>query len=395
MKEEQRFLISLTSDFISSLNASIDSNTDVDDLMETAAAHNLFAVAYCALKNSSGSNADLSNELKKYENGFLDIVFMSNSQMQTFEELKTLLSRSEIRFVTFKGIVLRFLYPVPESRIMGDLDILIDFENRNKVKKLLEKNGYTCKNSNGPVWDYEKNGVLIEIHTSLLNVQLGSGSQINDYFSNAVEKARYEGFVGHFSPQYHFEYLIAHAASHFSSYGTGIKHILDLAVMFKTYDIDSSSVISNLDTVGLGRFAKELITVCHRWYGEGTDFGYETTRTEELIVNNGVFTSSDNDTQAVLIERNNMANGHFGKSFSQRFHLLFPPYEKMRTLPYIKFIDNRPYLTPLAWIYRLLYNLKQKSRRKNMIAKVKKIGDASVRDKAIDEYDYFKEIGLI
>ena len=30
-----------------------------------------------------------------------------------------------------------------------------------------------------------------------------------------------------------------------------------------------------------------------------------------------------------------------------------------------------------------------------MMAKVKDIGDSAVRDKALQEYDYFKEIGLI
>lgn len=395
MNDEQRFLISLTSDFINNHKAEYDSGIDFDSLMNTAGVHNLFAVAYCALKSGEKNKAEISQKLRGYENRFLDIVFMSNTQMQTLEELKLLLSRSEIRFVLFKGAVLRFLYPIPESRIMGDIDVLIDSKNRETVKKILESNGYTCKNSNGPVWDYEKNGVLFEIHTNLLNGKAGATDEINKYFANTINDAEYSGYEGALPCQLHFEYLIAHTASHFSSYGAGIKHILDLAVMFKSYNLDCPSVIANLEKVGLGRFAKELITVCKKWYGFGTDFGYETTKTEDLIANNGVFGNSDKEMSTVLIERNNMENGHFGKSLSQRFHLLFPPYKKMRTLSYIKFIDNRPYLTPVAWIYRLFYNLKHKNMRKKMMTKVKEIGDSSVRDKALQEYDYFKEIGLI
>lgn len=395
MNDEQRFLISLTSDFINGRSCEYNSNVDIESLMKTAVTHNLFVIAYCALKNGAKNNAELSQKLRRYENRFLDTVFINNSQMQTFDELKSLLTRSEIRFVPFKGAVLRFLYPIPESRIMGDIDILIDRGSRDKVKKLLEINGYTCKNSNGPVWDYKKNGVLFEIHTNMLNGKAGATDEINKYFENAINDAEYSGYEGALPSQLHFEYLIAHAASHFTSYGAGTKHILDLAVMLKSYNIDCSCVISNLETAGLGRFAKELLTVCKRWYGFGTDYGYDTSKTEDLIANNGVFGNSDKGMSAVLIERNNMENGHFGKSFSQRFHLLFPSYKKMRTLPYIKFIDNRPYLTPIAWIYRLFYNLKHKNMRKNMVAKVKDIGDSVVRDKALQEYDYFKEIGLI
>lgn len=395
MNDEQRFLISLTSDFINGNSREYDNDIDIDCLMKTARTHNLFAIAYCALKNGTKNNTELSQKLLKYEKYFLNIVFMNNAQMQILEELKSLLSRSEIRFVLFKGAELRFLYPIPESRVMGDIDILIDLENRDKVKKLLEDNGYICKNSNGPVWDYEKNGVLFEIHTNMLNGKAGATDEINKYFSNAINDAKYSGYEGTLPHQLHFEYLIAHAASHFTSYGAGTKHILDLAVMLKSYNIDCPSVISNLETAGLGRFAKELITVCKRWYGLGTDYGYDTSKTEDLIANNGVFGNSDKAMSSVLIERNNMENGHFGKSFSQRFHLLFPSYKKMRTLSYIKFIDKRPYLTPIAWIYRLFYNLKHKNMRENMMTRVKDIGDPKVRDKALQEYDYFKEIGLI
>ena len=35
----------------------------------------------------------------------------------------------------------------------------------------------------------------------------------------------------------------------------------------------------------------------------------------------------------------------------------FLPYERMRPLPYCKFLDGRPWLLPVAWGWRFLYRI--------------------------------------
>ena len=42
--------------------------------------------------------------------------------MMVYGELKSALTGAGIRFVPFKGAVLRETYPVPETRTMGDVD---------------------------------------------------------------------------------------------------------------------------------------------------------------------------------------------------------------------------------------------------------------------------------
>ena len=76
----------------------------------------------------------------------------------------------------------------------------------------------------------------------------------------------------------------------------------------------------------------------------------------------------------------------------KRFRLLFPPYERLKEIPYIKFIENRPYLTPLAWIYRFFYNLK--NRRSFMLGTVKHLSDNSSYSEAEEELEFLKGIGL-
>ena len=80
-------------------------------------------------------------------------------------------------------------------------------------------------------------------------------------------------------------------------------------------------------------------------------------------------------------------------AFAARLSLAFPPYSKMKELPYIKFMEGRPYLLPLGWIYRIIYNLK--NRKEYTKSANKNLSDRETLKCAQDEINYFEEIGLI
>lgn len=391
MNKEQEYLIELTKHYLSDKCAVLKKDIDYKRLFLLAKEHNLSGIIYCVV-NSAENKSIIEKELfNTLQNTFFDLIYTSNMQMQTLDEIKALLNQAGIRYALFKGAVLRNIYPVPESRAMGDIDVLIDEEKRSAVKTLLTENGFICKNSNGPVWDYEKNGVLFEIHTSILNGKVGS-STAPEYFKNAIEKAAFSGCEGELSPEYHFEYLLCHIAHHFWFYGAGIKLILDLAVMLKNFEIDLDKVVADLDGCGLGDFSKTVLSVCFKWYSVGRDFGKSTEKTEEFLACHGAFGGTDRSAASV-IERKNLEDGKTPNVFCSRLRLLFPSYRKMREIPYIKFIDGRPYLTPYAWVYRLFYNIK--NRKKFMMTAVKELGDSKADNSASQEFDYFKEIGLL
>ena len=391
MDKEQKYLIELSRAYLDEERISLKGDIDYKRLYSLAREHNLCGVLYCAVKNAESKDVIEKELFNRLENTFFDLVYTSNMQVQTLGEVKALLSHAQIRFVLFKGAVLRNLFPVAESRSMGDTDLLIDKENRNKVKELLTANGFICKSSNGPVWDYEKNGVLFEIHTSALNGKAGSGD-VKEHFENAIERAVFNGYEGAFPDEYHFEYLIAHIAHHFCFYGAGIKLVLDLAAVLKKCNINLDRVLLNLSECELSDFARVILSVCFKWYGVGRDFGKSTQKTEEFLACHGAFGNSQRSTAAVLERRAIEENASSGK-ISSKMRLLFPSYEKMKEIPYIKFIEDRPYLTPLAWAYRLFYNIK--NRKDFMKTAVSELGSDNARAQAADEYDYFKEIGLI
>lgn len=166
-----------------------------------------------------------------------DVIYVSNLQNEIANTAKNALSEANIKFIPFKGIDIKKYFPIPESRIMGDIDILIDEDDVLAAKNAMTNAGFTVKNESGPVWDYEQYNVKIEMHSNLLNDSVDKQEVIN-HFSNAKNNATFCGCEGEFNNTFQFEYLIAHIAHHFRDYGAGIKLILDLAVMLKYANVD-------------------------------------------------------------------------------------------------------------------------------------------------------------
>lgn len=89
---------------------------------------------FCAISGAENTNEINENLFAEYQGAFLDSVYINNMQMQIFGEIKALLAKNGIKFVPFKGAVLRELYPDPEARTMGDIDLLIEKAGKSRLR---------------------------------------------------------------------------------------------------------------------------------------------------------------------------------------------------------------------------------------------------------------------
>jgi len=391
MNNEYKYLIKLTESYLNHESITLKSDIDYSLLISLASKHNLLGVLFCVIssaKNKGMLDSEIFNSLQQH---FYDLVYLSNLQQQTADSAKSALKKAGIRFVCFKGMDIKKYYPVPESRMMGDIDILIDEHNKQHAKQALLSAGFKVKNENGPVWDFTQNGILLELHGNLLNETIDKKNTLA-YFENGMEKANFIGCEGEFDNTFQFEYLIAHIAHHCRFYGAGIKMVLDLAIMLKFASLDLDKAIADMHTAGLGRFTQEILAVCHKWYHLGCSTIDNTDTTEEFLVSFGAFGFSNRNKSAV-VARKNLEQGKNTSPLLMKLRLIFPSYGKLRLLPYIKFINGRPYLTPIAWIYRIYYNLKHKG--SFAVDTALGLSDKNTVPAAEAELNYFKEIGLI
>lgn len=389
MNREQKLMLSCLRAYFNQEKTDEIDEFNAEALYKVARAHNLSGIVFSVLKDNPTLRA-CEKAYKAFEDDFYDNIVRYDTQRAVADEIDGILCKNGIRHIFFKGCEIREYYPVRELRVMGDIDILIEKDKRQQVLKLLTDAGFFAKNINGPVYDYIKGDVLVEMHSRLVNGKVGS-KNAQEYFSDAINHAEFNGCVGHFEPVYYTAYLITHIAHHFWFYGAGVKMILDLAVVIRHFNVDSDRVLDMLEETGLDEFAKTIFTVCFNWFGAGKSYDSDTKKTEEFLLDNGAFGNINRDP-SVIVRRKALEEGK-KNAFSAKLSLAFPPYSKMKELPYIKFMEGRPYLLPIGWIYRIIYNFKnRKDFTKNA---TETLSDKKTLECAMDEINYFEEIGLI
>ena len=245
MVREAQYLSQLCKAHINNEKVRLDESIDYEKLFSLSKAHNLSALIFCVINTSENKDAVPDESFKKFQSAFYDAVMRYDFQSDTINEISALLGENGIKHIFFKGAQIREYYPVPQSRVMGDIDLLLFEEDRDAVRVLLCSNGYALVNGNGPVYDYEKNGVKIEAHTRIISGKVGE-SNVEEVMADAAYHAEFDGFKGTLESSYHFAYLIAHLAHHFWFYGAGIRLILDLAVIQNSIEINYEKVFEKL-----------------------------------------------------------------------------------------------------------------------------------------------------
>ena len=388
MTNVQNFFIKCTRAFFEGEKTTVPSDVSLDELYEISKAQNLAAVVFSVIKDDE--NAKQSKAYKMLEDCFYDSIARYDFQSAIINEIRSILESEKIRHVFLKGAEIKEYYPVPELRSMGDIDVLIGESDRDRVKALLIANGFELINSNGPVYDYKKDGALIEVHTKIVSGKVG-GVNAEEYFSNAMQYAKFDEYCGVLEDEYHFCYLLTHIAHHFWFYGAGVKMILDLAVFQRSKSLDYSKVFGYLDELGLEAFSKVLLTLCYKWFGVGEDYNSDVSQTEEFLLSFGAFGNAGRN-KAAVVRRKALEQGK-KSGLSAKLSLLFPSYKKIKDIPYMRFIQGRPYLLVLGWIYRIYYNLRY--RKTFVVQSTSTLSDDETLIQAENELQYFKEIGLL
>lgn len=390
MNKTKEYLITLMRAYLNGEETVPRSDIDYGELFALSAAHNLSAVIFCPIKNSADTSAVPKAIWDKFSDSFLDAVFRHEIQSTVTEKIGELFTANGIPHCFFKGVSLSKLYPVPETRVMGDIDVIIAPEYRQRAQKLLIDDGARLTAPNGYVQEYMYGGTKTELHTKIISDKFGCHN-LDNAFSDVFDNICYNGCVGKMDDDYHFAYLIAHIAHHFWFYGAGAKMILDLAVILKEKNINLGKVFHILDRAKLTDFGKIILTVCYRWFALGVDYGTDCAETEEFLLSYGAF-GNLNRNKAAVVERKQLEEGNYQLKHS-RLKLMFPPYKKMKELPYIKFINGQPWLLPAAWVYRLLYYLKH--RREMLVRTVSDMNKKQTKQQAREELQYFENIGLL
>ena len=188
------------------------------------------------------------------------------------------MERKGVDYIIVKGQVAGALYPNPDARMSGDVDLYFVGDNYEKIKGLVEQRlgKQLSKLSDGKHVEFEVNGVVFELHNKLSQM---ATRKHQEYWDQMIDHAILEGTdtvtiagkeIKILSATYNALYIFVHLFFHMTASGVGLRQLCDWAmVLNRTHPnppclgresdtAESNNKKSSLNREDLGGSLKEL-----------------------------------------------------------------------------------------------------------------------------------------
>ncbi len=244
--------------------------------IKTAAMHNVLPLLYDTLYIA---RIERDIVLNTAENAALQAVQQSYHLLFLSKYVINLLEDNGVKTVLLKGSSTASLYPVPELRKSGDVDLLLENEESvDRACSILSKAGFQIENeqhAHHHIVYKSPDGIDVELHSLL--VEPFDNNRINNYLESVkvgiFKDIFRENIMGIELPvlneAFHAFYLLLHMLQHFLRSGFGLKLVCDWAV-FWNRDIpqqDKSQFIQLVKESGIYGFARMVTLLCIYYLG--------------------------------------------------------------------------------------------------------------------------------
>lgn len=360
MSAEQEFLLKILADYICERQSQKQDNLNWETILSDANKHQVEGIVYLQCK--SFLPAQVAFQFLKAN--ALSLHYYENRRY-ILSKLAERFDKENIEYFILKGTAVAEFYPVPAQRTMGDTDIVIHTDDRNKVYDIMRELDFDVKSQfEDREWIFSKDNMIFEIHDRLVYSEIVTEKEHKEYFNNCWKYVKNNELEWNF----HFLFLILHLRKHFLNSGVGFRQFMDLAVLAKNNkELDWKWICSELEELGLIEFSKVCFAFCEKWFD--VKFPIDTPELEEDFYNkatkkiflDGIFgfeneQNKKNDAVNVAIK---------GKTpFFAMLHLAmlraFPKYDSLIITGHYDFLKGRAFLLPIAWIYRFFRAIKYK-----------------------------------
>lgn len=370
-------------------------NPDWNEIYKLACIHSLSGMLYITVQDHNLCNDETL--LNNMAQAFMLTVGNSVNQELALSSVLNLLSTNSIRHIIFKGTVLREYYPDKELRTMGDIDLVIDKADKEKVHKVMLDAGasYDEVASHSDVANYELNGVTFEIHTRVISSNLFDDVDYIGYFSDLFSKVEVrEGYTYELKKEFHLIYLLVHMAKHFKFGGCGLRMYIDIVMFLRHFDgeLDWNYVKEELRKLRLTDFADSVFQFCNRWFGmdiavlENKISESEMDTITEYVLAGGTFGYHGKNVDAIRV--GNKDSGWLSK-IKTIGCFIFPSYEHLKKR--YEWMEGTPkWMLPVAWVRYWYYRIFVV--RQDNLKRIKQATESS--EDALEHYKLMEKIGL-
>ena len=251
-----------------SLSFSQLSHHEFEELMEMAGEQTVTGlVGDCLIKN--GVKLEREDALGLYAK--MKAIEKANARVnENLVSFVNFMERKEIDYIIVKGQVAGSIYPNPNARMSGDVDLYFVGDNYTKIKGLVEQRlgKQLSKLSDGKHVEFEVNGVIFELHNKLSRL---ATRKHQEYWDQMIDNAILKGTdtvtiagkeIKTLSATYNALYIFVHLFYHMTASGVGLRQLCDWAmVLSNNVNVNPNlnpNKKSSLNREDLGGSLKEL-----------------------------------------------------------------------------------------------------------------------------------------
>lgn len=270
-KKETTVLLALLAHEIFDLAIDIDASTvDWTAVLEEAKRHKVTALLYPAIRSMDGVPEIVFN---KVCGTAITVAAASEAMLKEQRRILDLLEAHQIPCAILKGTSVAYLYPHPELRTIGDIDILVDEDKLDYTCSIMQEHEFAPTYTAEKHLCLQKGAVWVEMHRMVsVFPENEKGRFTKQYMTDALrhmQTAEIDGIrFPMLSGSYQIISLLAHMEQHLATSGIGLRQVCDWAVTVHVHRDDfSEETLSLLERCGLLRFARIMTRLCERYLG--------------------------------------------------------------------------------------------------------------------------------
>ena len=366
MTDTQRFFVECVRAGINNKNIEeIPESVDYKQFYKLCSSHSMSVVVSRALEGVRDRLPDVFvNAIEK------SVQYHVMKDVQSEFDASTVLNAFEergIKYMPLKGYYLKKLYPSTEMRYASDWDVLIDVSQLNKVRQTVKDLGLEVKryDEHHDIVYYPATKTVFELHKCIFV------GPLKKYFGVGFERAKVkEGYKFFYEMDREIFYIsmLAHSAYHFAeSAGVGIRHLTDIYLYRKAYDLNEEYLNSELCKCGLLKFKEQMERLSAYFFEEGQADGFTLKLAEHMLESTLLANEKKKVASDVASQSKNTKEGLEGAKRRTLISSIFPKKESMQfSYPVLKrHVWMLPLFYPVRWFHVLFTRPKNISKLKS------------------------------
>lgn len=390
MTKEQHFFIQILSDYLAGRKTAPVPDIQWNPILSYAQTQQVGGIVFYQCKDV------LPEQVRPtLEKAYSASVYYYLNRIADLSALDAAFRAANIEYFTVKGVIVASYYPVPELRTMGDADIVIHSDDREKSNEIMTGLGYQGSfHGNDREWHYSKRGLEYEVHDTLAHSFVYAPTPADEFINNFWPYVK----DNKMDPSFHFVFVLKHLMGHFRHSGVGFRQFMDVAVMAKNEkNLNWPWIQETLEKLGMLEFARTCFGFIKRWFGISVpceilvpdDAFYESST--ETIFTNGVFgyDNDENKKNAVVNEMRSSGQSREAAMAGKAVRYIFPSYKRLCSSEVYSYLKGRPYLLPAAYVHHFARGIKNFNNSKKTMA-----NNFATKEEIARRDEYLKKWGL-